>query len=213
MSGISSDSAAADGLGHPPPAPNEPGPEAPAVETRPRLTREEILATCERGIDLCRSGALKEGFATLASLGDITRNKDLPSAYFSYMGLGLAKYRNQLPQGIKLCRHAIKLEFFQTEHYVNLARICLLQERYRRDAVDAVKEGLRIDPENVELIELGRQLGQRKPPVLTFLGRTNPLNQALGWIRHRLTGGPKAEPPAPAPPPNRRTRGAVVSLH
>lgn len=160
----------------------------PAVQApRPQLSREEVLATCERGIDLCRFGSLKEGFATLASMGDITRTKDLPSAYFSYMGLGLAKYRNQIPQGIKLCRHAIKLEFFQTEHYVNMARACLLQERYRREAVDAVKEGLRIDPENPELIELDAQFGQRRKPVLSFLGRRNFLNQALGWLRHRLS--------------------------
>lgn len=181
-------------------AESSPAPESPAAEAsrpeaaepaapapRPQLSREVMLATCERGIDLCRFGSLKEGFATLASLGDITRAKDLPSAYFSYMGLGLAKYRNQVPQGIKLCRHAIKLEFFHSEHYVNLARACLLQERYRREAVDAVREGLRIDPENPELIELEGMFGQRKKPVLGFLGRTNPVNQALGWLRHRLS--------------------------
>jgi hypothetical protein len=190
----------------------------PAPEPRPVISREQMLATCERGIDLCRFGSMKEGFATLASLGDITKSKDLPSAYFSYLGYGLAKYRNQISQGIKLCRHAIKLEFFQPENYVNMARTCLLQERYRREAVDAVREGLRIDPENPELQQLEAQLGQRRPPVLGFLGRQNPVNQALGWLRHRLSGRTVEPLPAPEPPPTKRPPrnnargGAAVSM-
>lgn len=178
------------------PRPRVPGPantqptateSAPKEAKGPTLPREQLLAACERGLDLCRFGAFKEGLAELASLGDLTRVKDVPSAYFSYLGYALAKQRNQIPQGIKLCRHAIKLEFFQTENYVNLARTCMLSEKFRREACEAVREGLRIDPEHPELLELQRQLGSRKPPVIGFLGRNNPLNRLLGSVRHLLT--------------------------
>ncbi len=179
---------------------------------RPTLPREQLLAACERGLDLCRFGNFKEGLAELAALGDLTRVKDIPSAYFSYLGYALAKQRNQFQQGIKLCRHSIKLEFFQTENYVNLARTCLLSEKYRREAWDAVREGLRIDPDHPELLEIQRQLGSRKPPILGFLGRNNPLNRLLGSLRHLLSRdvGSKKKPTAS----KRSTRqpSEVVSL-
>lgn len=175
-------------------APQAPRPKAPepaaddALQAKgPTMPREQLLAACERGLDLCRFGNYKEGLAELASLGDLTRVKGIPSAYFSYLGYALAKQRNQVQQGIKLCKHAIKLEFFQTENYINLARTCLLSEKHRREATDAVREGLRIDPESPELLALQKQLGSRKPPVLGFLGRSNPVNRLLGSLRHLLS--------------------------
>ncbi len=206
------------------PRPRDPGPSstkpssqaaaAPAAKG-PTLPREQLLAACERGLDLCRFGNFKEGMAELASLGDLTRVKGIPSAYFSYLGYALAKQRNQIPQGIKLCRHAIKLEFFQTENYVNLARTCLLSESYRREAWEAVRDGLKIDPEHPELLELERQLGSRKPPVIRFLGRNNPLNRLLGSMRHLLSrevkvGDAKGEAKKGKPAERRRSRPSEV---
>lgn len=189
----------------------------------PAMSREQLLAACERGLDLCRFGNFKEGLAELAALGDLTRVKDVPSAYFSYLGYALAKQRNQLQQGIKLCRHAIKLEFFQSENYVNLARICLLNEKYRREAWEAVREGLRVDPEHPELLELQRQLGSRKPPVIRFLGRNNPLNRLLGSFRHLLSrdvklgdakdGKDEAGKKGPGKPAERRSRRPSEAAH
>lgn len=174
------------------PRPKVPGPDSAspgeALPAKlPNMSREQLLAACERGLDLCRFGNYKEGLAELASLGDLTRVKGIPSAYFSYLGYALAKQRNQVQQGIKLCKHAIKLEFFQTENYINLARTCLLSEKFRREAWDAVREGLRIDPESPELLALQKQLGSRRPPVLGFLGRSNPVNRLLGSLRHLLS--------------------------
>lgn len=187
----------------------------------PSMSREQLLAACERGLDLCRFGNFKEGFAELAALGDLTRVKDVPSAYFSYLGYALAKQRNQLQQGIKLCRHAIKLEFFQSENYVNLARICLLNEKYRREAWEAVRDGLRVDPEHPELLDLQRQLGSRKPPVIRFLGRNNPLNRLLGSFRHLLSRDVKladdkkdeAGKKGPGKPAERRSRRPSEAAH
>lgn len=188
----------------------------------PSMSREQLLAAVDRGLDLCRFGNFKEGLAELAALGDLTRVKDVPSAYFSYLGFALAKQRNQIPQGIKLCRHAIKLEFFQTENYVNLARTCLLSEKYRREAFEAVRDGLRVDSENPELVELERQLGSRKAPVLSFLGRKNPLNRLLGSFRHLLSrdvkvGGEKkkdgGDKKGKNPPAERRSRRPSEAAH
>ncbi|MEM8962663.1 MAG: hypothetical protein AAGD38_14350, partial [Acidobacteriota bacterium] len=58
----------------------------------------------------------------------------------------------------------------------------------RRAAIDIVERGLLIDAGNSELLELRRDLGERRQPMVPFLGRSNPINRMLGLLRHRLVG-------------------------
>ena len=99
--------------------------------------------------------------------------------------------RRRVDEGLKLCQHSIKVEFYQVENYLNLARTCLLAQD-RKGAVKAVRGGLKIDPHQPELLGLYRDLGIRSLPVLPFLDRRNPVNQLLGRIRHafRQTAAP-----------------------
>jgi len=60
----------------------------------------------------------------------------------------------------------------------------LLNER--RLAVTTVEHGLQLDPEHKGLLELKKEIGSRRRPVLAFLGRDNPLNVFLGRLRHSL---------------------------
>ncbi|MEL7060492.1 MAG: hypothetical protein AAGN46_10740 [Acidobacteriota bacterium] len=143
----------------------------------------------DRGVARCRAGHWKEGLVDLAHVFSRYRGHHLPSQVYSYLGFGLARHRRQIPKGIRLCRQAIRLEFYQPENYLNLARTCLLSERYRREAVAAVRDGLKIDPGHAELLALQARLGARRQPVLGFLSRRNLLNRLLGWLRHQLSGG------------------------
>jgi monoamine oxidase len=88
-----------------------------------------------------------------------------------------------VPEGLKLCQHSVKVEFYQAENYLNLARTCLLAKD-RKGAIRAVRGGLKIDPHHEALLALYQELGIRSEPVLPFLDRRNPLNQILGQIRH-----------------------------
>ncbi|MEM8934621.1 MAG: hypothetical protein AAGE94_25730, partial [Acidobacteriota bacterium] len=97
------------------------------------------------------------------------------------------RYKNQVKEGLRLCRYALRLEFYQTENYVNLTRTCMLDPAYRREAFESVREGLKIDPDHPELQRLHAELGQRKSPVLPFLSRRNPLNRLLGALRHGVS--------------------------
>jgi hypothetical protein len=74
------------------------------------------------------------------------------------------------------------VEFYESENYLNLARTCLL-DKDRGGAVRAIRKGLKVDPQNLELLALYRDLGIRQEPVLSFLSRNNVLNQILGRIR------------------------------
>ncbi len=151
-----------------------------------RVPPARRIAVYERGLERCRNGEWQDGLVDLAFLAERGSHGDVPALCYSYLGYGLAHQRGQIKQGLRLCRHAVKLEFFQPECYVNLARTALLSDRYRRKAANAVLDGLEIDPEHPELLELRRQVGRRRPRILPFLSRGNLLNRALGWIRHQL---------------------------
>ena len=142
--------------------------------------------TAEEGLQRCRQGDWRRGFDLLTQVAANKQDgEELPSAYYSYLGYGVARFDRRFKDGVTLCRHAIKLEFYQPENYLNLARTYMLLED-RRHAFDAVRSGLRIDPGHRGLRQMLRELGHRRRPVLGFLARDNPVNVLLGRVRYAL---------------------------
>lgn len=154
-----------------------------------KAQQDHLTAVCERGLEACRRGDFEEGMVDLLWLIQGKQAKNLPSAAYSYLGYGVARYKRNVAQGVRLCKHAIKLEWFQPDNYLNLARTCLLSDKYKREAVEAVRDGLKVDPDHPELLMLQQKLGYRQPPVLSFLPRGNFLNRILGGIRSVVSGG------------------------
>lgn len=150
--------------------------------------RQEVLDAVKRGVDACRRGEWQQG---LASLTQISKNEtfrdDLPGVFYSYFGFGLARFEGRKREGLELCRHAVKLEFYRGENYYNLARTYLLFDN-RGAAVRAVREGLAVDPKDARLRKLYKELGVRRRQVLSFLPRSHPVNRFLGRLRQRLRG-------------------------
>ena len=66
----------------------------------------------------------------------------------------------------------------------------MLSER-RDEAIEALAQGLEIDPQHRRLHELHEELGLRRRPILAFLGRSNPVNYVLGKLRFDILGPPK----------------------
>lgn len=152
---------------------------------------ENPIDQLEKGIECCKKGDWETGFAHLSAVaGRQSKPGELPSRYYSYLGYGMALKEKRFGEGIKLCRYAIKQEFYQLENYVNLARTCLLAQR-KADAYKAIRRGLKIDPDFPELQALHRQLGERQRPVLPFFSRGNLFNQILGRLRHSMTASKK----------------------
>src|SRR5436305_10163051 len=150
--------------------------------------RQEVSGVLGRAIDECRKGNWDQGLPYLGLLADSADRSSLPGLFYSYLGYGIALREQRVDEGLKLCKHAIKIEFFQAENYWNLARLHLLQKD-RKNAVRAVRDGLKVDPNSAELLALQKELGMRKLPVLSFLSRDHPLNRILGSLRHKFTGG------------------------
>lgn len=141
-----------------------------------------------RGIELCRQGDWTEGLYWLSLAAGVKQDStDLPSLFYAYLGYGIARYQGKTRDGVKLCRHAIELEFYQPENYYFLAQTYLLLGD-RRSASDAIERGLQVDSDHDGLRTLKNELGLRRPPVVAFLPRKHFVNRFLGQVRHRILG-------------------------
>lgn len=147
-----------------------------------------------RGIERCRQGDWEVGLSFLGRVAEADRSSALPGLFYSYLGYGIALRQRRVQEGLKLCKHSVKIQFYEPENYVNLARTCMLAGD-RPAAVRAVLEGLRVVRQHPELLRLHKDLGIRSQPVLSFLDRAHPLNRLLGRLRHSWRGNeaPKEE--------------------
>lgn len=153
--------------------------------------RRDVRELLDRGLGHCRRGEWGPGLHALVEVAEHRRPRaELPSLYYSYLGRAMAVHERRVREGLRLCRHALKMEFYQPESYVNLARVCLMADR-RREAWRAVDHGLAVDDDHPELLALRRELGARRPPVLRLLSRRNPINRLLGRLRYGLGGQAK----------------------
>lgn len=102
----------------------------------------------------------------------------------SFFGLCLALVRKQqIKIAIDLCRRAIDLEFYNPDHYANLARVYSAAGN-RKKAVETAEQGLKLHPEDEYLLNVRQSLGVRAAPAVPFLDRSNPINVTLGQARH-----------------------------
>jgi tetratricopeptide (TPR) repeat protein len=121
---------------------------------------------------------------------DIYGTEDAPpirtpkdAAGLSYFGVALALVRKQFKPAIDLCKRAINLEFYNGDHYANLARVYIAANN-RKKAIETVENGLKLVPEHEYLLAVRKSLGIRARPAVPFLDRTNPINVSLGQARH-----------------------------
>ena len=146
-----------------------------------------MAATIESAIAAARED---EFLASLTLFLDIYGTAEAPpikspksAAGLSWFGLCVALVRKEYRASIDLCRRAIDLEFYNGDHYANLARIYSVMGM-RKKAVETADQGLRLAPEHPYLREVRRSLGVRARPAVPFLDRTNPINVSLGQARH-----------------------------
>ncbi len=114
--------------------------------------------------------------------------------FLSHSGYLTAVVDRKRKEGCSICEESIKVmakipsedkEFFYPILYLNLGRTYLICNQ-KKAAIEAFREGLKHDPKHKELQSHVTKLGRRRPPVLPFLDRSNPINKYLGKIRHKM---------------------------
>lgn len=98
----------------------------------------------------------------------------------SVLGYCLAKEKGAYKEALALGSEAIKKEPKEMRHFLLLGKVYVMAGR-KKEAYRAFSLGLRLGP-SLQLESELRQLGMRRPPVLSFLKRGNPFNKLLGKI-------------------------------
>ena len=101
----------------------------------------------------------------------------------SFFGLSIAVMQKKIKPAIDLCRRAIELEFYNGDHYANLARVYIIAGN-RKKALETLEQGLKLVPEHDYLLEVRKSMGVRARPAVPFLDRAHPINVTLGQSRH-----------------------------
>jgi tetratricopeptide (TPR) repeat protein len=142
----------------------------------------------QRGIEHCRLEQWETGLRYLAQEFEqgLPRGSRVGLAC-SYLGYARARVQGRLREGLKLCRWAVRMEAYQPEIYLNLARVLRLVGD-RRQAIEALDRGLQIDPGNPSLVRQRFELGWRQAPTFSFLPRRHVANRLLGRLRFRFKG-------------------------
>src|SRR5438067_9563477 len=108
----------------------------------------------------------EEYLAALTEFLDIYGGEDPPSPMLSaktatglsYFGLCLALVQKKFKPAIDLCKRAIELQFYNVDHYANLARVYVAAGN-RKKAIEAIEQGLKPHPEDETLLQVRKELG------------------------------------------------------
>lgn len=103
----------------------------------------------------------------------------------SWYGMTTAVHLANRQQGLLFCEEAVRRAGPQPEFLVNVARAALANQG-KALAARAIFRALDESPDHAEALAMIKQMGLRRPPVIPFLSRGNPLNKALGRLRHRF---------------------------
>lgn len=146
--------------------------------------QSEAIQVFRVGLANLRDG---QSFEALAAFRQAASLEPQNPYFLSYYGLALARSSRNWDEAEALCLAALRMRRQIPQLYLNLAELYRFRGR-PGDAVDTLTDAMRYTGGDSRIKEALSVLGVRKPPVLKFLGRKNPLNRYLGRMRHRAKG-------------------------
>ncbi len=118
----------------------------------------------------------------LVHLGEAVRIAPGNPYYRSYFGYCLAQSEGEYDRALRLCRNASDSRPVDPEPHINLGRVYKLKGD-NASAYKAFLDAWRVCKGHpIAAAELTR-MGVRRPPVLSFLSRSNWCNKYLGMVR------------------------------
>ena len=100
----------------------------------------------------------------------------------SFFGLCVALVQKKFKPAIDLCRRAVDQQFYNADHYLNLAKVYMAGGN-RKKAVETADTGLKEHNDYTPLVEFRKTLGVRARPAVPCLDRSHPINVTLGQAR------------------------------
>ncbi len=160
-------------------------------EDAPKLSQETVHRKVQHAVRLAREGEyanallLFEMYLPLLSSNNEHERRLLTEAS-SFCGLCLAMEKHRYAKAIEYCNISLKRDIMNPDHQANVALV-YLERGDRKHAVQHLHEGLRLQANHDRVNEVLTKIGRRRPPVIGFLARENPINVVLGKLR----GAPK----------------------
>lgn len=139
----------------------------------------------QRGIEALARGEAVEALALFEAAIELERRHGVSPPqprYLSFYGLCLGLETHRLREGIRLCREALSVEFYNPDLSWNLGRL-LLEAGRRREAHETLSKGLTLQPHHAGIRHELERMGHRRRPMLRFLSRRHPFNVLLGKLR------------------------------
>ncbi|MFO0752496.1 MAG: hypothetical protein U0411_04105 [Thermodesulfovibrionales bacterium] len=133
-----------------------------------------------KGLTAFNQGKMLSALAHFEKADTIERNP----LTTSYLALCIANQRGQIRKAVSLCEEAIQEDPENPVHYLNLGKVHLLAHN-KENAIRVFREGLKYEVNQMIVDELVK-LETRKPPVVRFLSRDNPLNKYLGILLKKM---------------------------
>ncbi len=146
--------------------------------------QSEAIQVFRSGLAHLRDG---QSFEALAAFRQAASMEPQNPYFLSYYGLALGQASRNWDEAEALCLAALRKRRQIPQLYLNLAELYRCRGRVA-DAVETLNDGLRYTASDSRLLDALTIFGRRRPPVLSFLGRSHPLNRYLGKVRHRASG-------------------------
>lgn len=146
------------------------------------MKRTELEELVEAGISALGLGEPLKALALFERAAEIEATPTVRSS----LAFCMARERGQVRTGRRICEELVEADPQNLFHYLNLGRVLLL-DGDRRAAIQAFRSAIEIQAHPQIIAELNA-LGIRKPQVIGFLHRDNPVNKYLGILRDQLSG-------------------------
>jgi len=111
--------------------------------------------------------------------------------YLSYTGLLAAVAERRFGDAESLCQEALGMKVNHAQLYLNLAEV-YRQAGRQHEAIGTLEKGMVSAGRDFRIRRALERIGVRRPPVVSFLHRSHPVNRTLGRWRHRFAGPYKA---------------------
>lgn len=144
------------------------------------MSSQEFAQLVRKGITASNQGNTLDALFHFEKAGRLGSTPTLNS----YMGYCLARERQEVKEGLGLCRQVLAMEPEQAVHYLNLGRV-FLETGKQQLAIETFRQGLKRERHHLIVEEL-RKLSVRKPPIVPFLSLSHPVNKCLHLLLTHL---------------------------
>ena len=152
------------------------------VTERTKDTDHDPVVEFREGVELLKNEYAEKALVKLRRAFESDKHNPY---YISFLGLSIARAEQKWDYASELCESAVQLKRKEIKFHLNLAQVYALAG-LRDKALHTLENASKLFGDDARLKRARSKLGNRRAPLLSFLGRNHFLNRELGKLRHRI---------------------------